>query len=152
MDQDKQILEIESSIGFNCHTKNVIAIHPSEMYMLYTIGSLIVVKSVDGSKDKYLRGHSGRVNFLTVSKRGNLIASGEAFEPQSEDSAALIVWDFSSLAVMYRVRFHRQMIQALSFNSDETFLGSVGGARDGNQLVIWNMEQGKSEAFVPATD
>lgn len=41
---------------------------------------------------------------------------------------------------MYRVRFHRQMIQALSFNSEESFLGSVGGARDGNQLVIWNMQ------------
>ena len=29
---------------------------------------------------------------------------------------------------------------------------SVGGAKDGNQLVIWNMNQGKSEAFQPASD
>jgi len=29
---------------------------------------------------------------------------------------------------------------------------SVGGAKDGNQLVIWNMNEGKSEVFVPASD
>lgn len=44
------------------------------------------------------------------------------------------------------------MVQALSFSCDEKLLASVGGARDGNQLVLWNMMEGKSEAFTPASD
>lgn len=126
-------------------------IHPSEMYMLYGLGSMIVVKSVDGSKDKYLRGHSARVNYLAVSKQGNLFASGEVVEPSIAETAALIVWDFNSMQILYRVRFHKQMVMALSFNCDERLMASVGGARDGNQLVVWNMKEGKSEAFVPAS-
>ena len=31
-------------------------------------------------------------------------------------------------------------------------MASVGGASDGNQLVLWNMAEGKSEVFVPATN
>lgn len=46
MESDKQLLEIEANIGFNCHAKNLLVIHPSEMYMLYAVGSLVVVKSV----------------------------------------------------------------------------------------------------------
>jgi WD40 repeat protein len=68
------------------------------------------------------------------------------------EAAALIVWDFNSCQILYRVRFHKQMIQALSFSCDEKLLASVGGARDGNQLVIWSMTEGKSEVFMPASD
>ena len=31
-------------------------------------------------------------------------------------------------------------------------MASVGGASDGNQLVLWNMAEGKSEVFIPATN
>lgn len=55
-------------------------IHPSELFMIYSVGSLLVVKSVDGSKDKYLRGHNCRINYLTLSKYGNLMASAEVHE------------------------------------------------------------------------
>ena len=44
------------------------------------------------------------------------------------------------------------MIQSLSFSCDEKILASVGGAADGNQLVLWNMTEGKSEVFMPATN
>ena len=44
------------------------------------------------------------------------------------------------------------MIQSLSFSCDEMILASVGGAADGNQLVLWNMKEGKSEVFMPATN
>lgn len=44
------------------------------------------------------------------------------------------------------------MIQSLSFSCDERLLASVGGAKDGNQLVLWSMAEGKSEVFMPASD
>lgn len=51
--------------------------------MIYSIGSLIVVKSVDDQQNKYLKGHSARVNFITVSQQGNLLASGEVYDTSS---------------------------------------------------------------------
>jgi hypothetical protein len=51
--------------------------------MIYSIGSLLVVKSVDEQKDKYLKGHSAKVSFITVSQKGNLIASGEVYDYSS---------------------------------------------------------------------
>jgi len=53
----KNYIEIETNIGVNCHSKNCLVIHPSEMYMIYAVGSMIVVKSVDGQPDRYRRGH-----------------------------------------------------------------------------------------------
>ena len=51
--------------------------------MIYSIGSLIVVKSVDDQQNKYLKGHNARVNFITASYQGNLIASGETHDISS---------------------------------------------------------------------
>ena len=150
--QNEEYLDIEANIGLNCRTKKCICIHPSELYMIYAVGALVVVKSVDDQKDKFLKGHTSSVSVLTVSKGGSLIASGETHDLQSQESGALIIWDFATLDILYRVRFHKQMIQALSFSCDERVLASVGGARDGNQLVLWNMNEGKSEVFMPASN
>lgn len=75
--------------------------------MLYAVGSMLVIKSVDGSKDKYLRGHNSRIVFITVSKQGNLLASAECQDIRSEENAALIVWDFNTLEILYRVKYHK---------------------------------------------
>jgi len=115
--------------------------------MIYAVGSLLVIKSVDGEKDKYLKGHNARIACIQISKQGNLMASGETQDIRSEENAALIVWDFNTLEILYRVKYHKQSIQALSFSCDEKLLLSVGGAADGSNLVVWNMSEGKSEAF-----
>lgn len=147
MESAAEYMQLESNIGLNCISKNCLLIHPSETFMIFALGSMVVIKSVNDEKDKYLRGHSAIVNCLAVSKRGNLIASGEAHHYSSEETASLIVWDFQNQQILYRVRYHKQMIQSLSFSCDESYLVSVGGAKDGNQLVIWNMSEGRSEAF-----
>ena len=40
-------MRVEGNIGLNSISKNLIAIHPSELHMIYAIGSQIVIKSVD---------------------------------------------------------------------------------------------------------
>jgi WD40 repeat protein len=107
-------------------------IHPSELHMIYAVGSLLCVKSVDQDKDRYLYGHSSRINYITVSKHGNLLGSGETQDIRSEEQAALIVWDFNSYEILYRVKYHKQSIKALSFSCDEAFLVSIGGTKDGS--------------------
>jgi hypothetical protein len=95
--QEESYLEVEANIGINCSSKKCMEIHPSELYMIYASGSLVVIKSVDGEKDKFLKGHGARVNFITCSSQGNLLCTGEAHDLRSSESAALIVWDFNSL-------------------------------------------------------
>lgn len=145
-------LQLETNIGLNTKTYSCMAIHPSEMHMFYAVGSLLVVKSVDYETDRYLPGHQTIINYITVSNSGNLVASGESFEQGYEESAALIVWDFNQMEILYRVKYHKNSVMSLSFNCDDGLLASVGGTGDGNQLVLWNMEQGKSEVFQAASD
>ena len=54
--------------------------------------------------------------------------------------------------MLYRVRYHTEMVQALSFSFDDTYLVSLGGVRDGSQLVIWNMNEGRSDANSPSSN
>ena len=125
-------LRLETNIGINSKTYKCMAIHPSEMHMVYSVGSMLVIKSVDNDHDEYLYGHSTLINFITVSNSGNLIASSEAFDSHSEESAALIVWDFYQREILYRVRYHKQMVRAMSFNCTDDYLASIGGLKDGN--------------------
>ena len=89
-----EYVQLESSIGLNCVSKNCLLIHPSETYMIFAVGSMVVVRSVNDDRDRFLRGHTALVHCLAVSSRGNLLASGEVHDQTSQDSAALIVWDF----------------------------------------------------------
>ena len=66
--------------------------------------------------------------------------------------SAVIVWDFEARDMLYRVRYHNENIQALSFSCDEAFLVSLGGLKDGNTVVVWNMAEGRSEANAPASN
>jgi WD40 repeat protein len=140
-------LEIEGNIGINCRSSNCMVIHPSELHMVFAVGSLIVVKSVEHERDRYLYGHTARVNYITISNNGNLMGSAETQDIRTAEQAALIVWDFNSLEILYRVKYHKQCVRALSFSCNEGLLASIGGKQDGNQLVVWNMDEGKSEIF-----
>jgi len=61
------------------------------------------------------------------------------------------VWDFEARAILYRVKFHKNRIQALSFSCSDVYLVSLGGQSDGNQVALWNMAEGVSECVSPAS-
>lgn len=64
----------------------------------------------------------------------------------------MIVWDFATHDMLYRVKFHKQKIQALSFSCDDQYLVSLGGKVDGNLVIVWNMAEGKSEGLQVASN
>lgn len=53
--------------------------------------------------------------------------------------------------MLYRVKYHLSRIQALSFSCNDEYLVSLGGKDDGNNVIIWNMQEGKSECLMPAS-
>ena len=66
--------------------------------------------------------------------------------------AAVIVWDFEKRDMLFRVKYHREAIQTLTFSCNDMYLLSLGGLKDGNQLVCWNMQEGRSECAQAASD
>lgn len=120
------------------------------MHLIWAQGNVIVVKSIGEENNSYLKGHEGRVCTIAASKNGLLLASGE--EKSSGQQAIMIVWDFLTKEMVYRVRFHKVSIRTLSFSSDSSYLLSLGGIADGNQIVCWNMNEGRSECVMPSTD
>jgi WD40 repeat protein len=105
-------------------------IHPSDMHFIWAIGKLLVIKSIGKEKNTYLKGHDGGITTITCSKKGNLLASGESMGPGF--MVALIIWDFNTLEMLYRVRYHKESVVALSFSFDESYLISLGCKSDGN--------------------
>jgi len=63
------------------------------------------VKSIGKSQNTYLQGHEGEICSIAVSKSGNLVATGEKVNLNTQ--AALIVWDFKAQDMLYRVRYHK---------------------------------------------
>lgn len=53
--------------------------------------------------------------------------------------------------MLYRVKYHKDRVVALSFSADEMYLASLGSLSDGNQIVVWNMDEGRSECQMPAS-
>ena len=130
--------------------RNVIAVHPSDLHFLWAQGKNIVVKSVESNENSYLKGHEGMVTLITVSPNGKLVASGETIG--NGQQAAVIVWSFDQLDILFRVRYHSDLVQALSFSCDEQYLLSMSGQKDGNKIVVWNMAEGCSETLSYASN
>lgn len=125
-------------------------VHPSDMHFLWASGPILVIKSLNKAENTYLKGHEGQICSISVSKNGKLLASGEL--QTAGLNAALIVWDFNTYEMLFRVRYHKQEVQALTFSCDSYWLLSLGGQADANQIVCWNMAEGRSECVQHATD
>ena len=125
-------------------------VHPSDLHMIWAMGRTVVIKSIDSEKNQYLKGHDGRINQIAISPSGALLATGEQMAPGFQ--AAVIVWDFDSRDMLFRVKYHREAIQTLTFSCNDMYLISLGGLKDGNQMVCWNRAEGRSECTQPATD
>ena len=101
-------LGISASIGFNSTYKDCMVIHPSDMHFIWAQGRTVVIKSINNDQNTYLKGHDGRICQIAISKSGALLATGEQMGP--ETVSAVIVWDFSSRDMLYRVRYHNEAI------------------------------------------
>lgn len=123
-------LGISASIGFNFTYKECLVVHPSDMHLIWAIGRTLVIKSINSEQNTYLKGHEGRITQIAMSKSGSLIATGEQMAAGLQ--SAIIVWDFENRDMLYRVRYHLEAIQGLSFSCDERYLVSLGGIQDGN--------------------
>ena len=84
-------------------------------YIVYPLGSVIVLKNIQSNKQTFLEGHSSHVSCIAVSKDGRTLASGQknkvtrhtamtllisshswCFQSQNVTPAHVLVWDLDA--------------------------------------------------------
>lgn len=74
-----ELLELEHSIGYNGKHPDSVHFHPTQKdTIIYNIGGLLVFENVhDKHQQQFLRGHDMEISAISVSKSGNIIATGQ---------------------------------------------------------------------------
>lgn len=141
-------LEVQSIIGFNGVVRDGLKVHPDRQHIIYPLGCAVAIENISTNKAELLWGHTYYVRCIAVSnKNGELLASGQ--QTHMGFKASIIVWDYKSRKMLYKLDLHKVNIQALAFSPNDLYLASLGGVDDGC-VVIWNMKNGQAICGSPA--
>ncbi|GLC33983.1 hypothetical protein PLESTB_000825300 [Pleodorina starrii] len=125
----------------------------------YVVEDMVVLEHLATRRQRYLRGHSQPLACLAVSHDGTRVAAAPLapelyeVEPSAADAvlalpcttapfADLVVWDVASGAERWRLRYHTQAVQALSFSPDGRWLLSLGREPE-RSVVLWDVAAGQ---------
>jgi len=75
-------------------------------YLIYAMGSTVVVKNIADNTQSFMQGHSNEVCCLAVSNDGKKVVSGQNNLKQRGSTADAIIWDLD--AVIARRQWRRQ--------------------------------------------
>ncbi|CAM9884207.1 unnamed protein product, partial [Phaeothamnion confervicola] len=125
---------------------------PCGGYIVYPLGSVVVVRALKGGYQAFLEGHSHNVSCVAMSRDGRFLATGQM--NHAGVKADVIVWDlpaavrsaeagvFNAEGVLsHRLRQHMGGVQALDFSYDGRYLATLGG-QDDNSIVVWDVAAG----------
>ena len=90
-------LNLEAVIGFEGNIKNGLCYvkRDSIDYLVYALGSTIVVKNINANTQSFCQGHSNKVSCITVSNDGSMIASGQ--QNYTGFKADVIIWSLDAV-------------------------------------------------------
>jgi len=136
-------MELEHAIGFACGSAKVLANHPKDpQTIMVAMGCNVVMQNLkDPHVQSFLKGHDENVCFVTTSRNGTFLASGqEGSSRLAIPDAQVIVWDLSQQLDVYHLKGLRGKVRALAFSPDEMFLAGSG---DDGTLLVWDMQTGE---------
>eukprot|EP00940_MAST-03C_sp_MAST-3C-sp2_P002750 g2750.t1 len=134
-------IELRAVIGFEGSIPNGLIYHPNGRFVLYPLGTTIVIKNLMTGHLDFLRGHSNKISCLALSNNGKMLASGQ--ETHMGFVADTIIWDLETLSIKHRLKLHKGSVVDCSFNNEDEFLATLGG-RDDGRLIVWNVKIGKA--------
>jgi WD40 repeat protein len=70
-------LSLRNIIGFSGAVPNALKHIPNSDYVIYPLGSMLILKDQNTNAQHFLQGHTNLVTCLSVSKSGKFIASGQ---------------------------------------------------------------------------
>lgn len=155
MSRREVALKIKAVIGFNGKVANSLHYTPCGRYIVYPLGSFVVLKNVRTDKEAFLEGHTRDISCVTVSHDGTKCASGQ--NNITGVKADVVVWDLSSAmakleagevmlgdsVLIHRLRQHLGRVQDVAFSCHDDFLASMGG-QDDNAIVVWSLAHGSA--------
>ncbi|MGH0164119.1 UNVERIFIED_CONTAM: hypothetical protein FKN15_046365 [Acipenser sinensis] len=141
-------LELESVIGFNGRVPTGLNVHPDGEHLVYPLGCTIIIQALRNRKQEFLHGHTNNVSYVTVSRSGQYIASGQVTFMGFK--ADIIIWDYSKREIHARLTLHKAKVEALAFSPNDLYLVSLGGQDDGS-VVVWNVAKGEAVCGSPAS-
>lgn len=71
-------LKISSVIGFSGQVPNTLKYTPCGNYIVYPMGSFVVVKNVKSDREAFLDGHEHEISCISLSHDGTKVVSGES--------------------------------------------------------------------------
>jgi len=148
-------LRLKSVIGFNGKIPNTLTYTRDNEYVVYPLGTFIVLKHLKSDKEAFLNGHTGEVCAISISPHDQRIASGQLSKQGVKSD--VYMWDLDKAkdllaqgqvllgesCLIMCLKQHKSKVQALDFSCDGNFLASLGG-QDDNSLVIWDVETGEA--------
>ncbi|RXM37328.1 Cilia- and flagella-associated protein 52 [Acipenser ruthenus] len=141
-------LELESVIGFNGRVPTGLNVHPDGEHLVYPLGCTIIIQALRNRTQEFLHGHTNNVSYVTVSRSGQYIASGQVTFMGFK--ADIIIWDYSKREIHARLTLHKAKVEALAFSPNDLYLVSLGGQDDGS-VVVWNVAKGEAVCGSPAS-
>lgn len=157
--EDAVDLKIAGVIGFSGNVPNGLKYTPCGTYMIYPLGSQIIVRNTVTNNQTFLEGHSSDVSCLALSGDGRTLASGQ--KNSNVTPAHVLIWDLENAKkvcdsgaragnlLIHRLHQHLGGVQDLEFSFDSQYLATLG-AQDDNALVIWETETGTAICGSPA--
>ena len=119
--------------GFTPISAPCLFVNPIDGSHIYPYSKSVIIEEQSG-KQHFLHGHKHVITAIDMSPKGRMIATGE----DSRDSD-VIVWNYKTKEILYKLSEHDNGITALSFSRDERLLATT--ANDG-RLIIWDMATG----------
>jgi WD40 repeat protein len=141
---------------------------PCGRCIVYPLGSVVVLKSVNSKNVLFFdAGIDKKVSCVALSKDGRYLATGHEAEGMTKVEA--IIWDLESAIdhctselgdesssdncarILHRLSQHHGKVQSLDFSYDASYLITLGG-QDDNDLVVWDVQNGKAICGSPAAN
>ncbi|GIL93850.1 hypothetical protein Vretimale_214 [Volvox reticuliferus] len=145
-------------LGYTPTGYNNVSWRPETGVFAYVVQDMVVLEHLATRHQRYLRGHTQPLACLATSYDGTQLAAAPLapelyeVEPSSGTSALavpcttapfadVVVWDISSGRERWRLRYHTQAVQALSFSPDGRWLLSLGREPE-RSVVLWDVVGG----------
>lgn len=147
MEEEVNMLELVSTIGFAGAVPSGLLVHPDRQHLIYPLGNTIVIEDLSNNSQSCLTGHTDNVSCLSVSKSGKFLASGQVTHMGFK--ADIIVWDYANRELYCRLTLHKVKVEALAFSPNDKYLVSLGGQDDGT-VVLWDLIKKEAVCGSPA--
>ncbi len=112
---------------------NIAAISPDGKFVAYATSNVFLFDAISGTQLSVLTGHQGRVDSLTFSPDGKILASGG-------DDRKIRLWDTSSGTLLRTLTGSGGHVNTIAFTSDGKTL--VSGSQE-RIVTFWNVADGQ---------